>query len=155
MHKVSTRFCLMLECFSCSLRSLKLSWRASGLLEHSNIATSGHRYCTLTYIYTRRAQARKLLKFASTLCGGIRKYPIFRDSSEIKRMRKQCVPGVLFLRPSPRMPGYEAINLSTVSIQFYGDQSRMRSRFSTISRKWLCIVCGQGSRPNGKPQKPP
>ena len=23
-------------------------------------------------------------------------------------MRKQCVPGVLFLRPSPRTPGYEA-----------------------------------------------
>ena len=35
------------------------------------------------------------------LCGGIRKYPIFRDSSEIKRIHKQCVPGVLFPSPLP------------------------------------------------------
>ena len=26
-------------------------------------------------------------------------------------MRKQCVPGVLFLRPSPRTPGYEASHM--------------------------------------------
>ena len=36
-------------------------------------------------------------------------YPIFRDFSENRRMRKQCVPGVLFLRPSSRTPGYEVM----------------------------------------------
>ena len=69
--------------------------------------TPGHRYCTHTYIIHVEREREKL-KFTSTLHGGLPKYPIFRDFSEIRRMRKQCAPGVLFLRPSPRTPGYEA-----------------------------------------------
>ena len=36
----------------------------------------------------------------------------------IKRMRKQCAPGVLFLRPSPRTSGYEAriLHAETIAI---------------------------------------
>ena len=40
------------------------------------------------------------------------KYPIFPDIWEIKRMRKQFVPGV---PPLPRMPGYEAETMLTSS----------------------------------------
>ena len=39
----------------------------------------------------------------SSIHGGLLKYPIFRDISEIKRMRKQCVPGVLSPLPSERL----------------------------------------------------
>ena len=39
----------------------------------------------------------------SLLHGGLLKYPIFRDISEIKRMHKQCVPGVLSPLPSEHL----------------------------------------------------
>ena len=46
---------------------------------------------------------REAWAHTSSLHGGLLKYPIFRDISEIKRMRKQCVPGVLSLLPSERL----------------------------------------------------
>ena len=46
---------------------------------------------------------REVWPHTSSLHGGLLKYPIFRDVSEIKRMRKQCVPGVLSLLPSERL----------------------------------------------------
>ena len=46
---------------------------------------------------------REAWPHTSLLHGGLLKYPIFRDISEIKRMRKQCVPGVLSPLPSERL----------------------------------------------------
>ena len=46
---------------------------------------------------------REAWAHTSSLHGGLLKYPIFRDISEIKRMRKQCVPGVLSPLPSERL----------------------------------------------------
>ena len=43
---------------------------------------------------------REAWPHTSLLHGGLLKYPIFRDISEIKRMRKQCIPGVLSPVPS-------------------------------------------------------
>ena len=63
--------------------------------------TPGHRY-RICRTYT---SARKVIKICINVTWRITE---ISDFSEIKRVRKQCVPGVLFLHPSPPWtPGYE------------------------------------------------
>ena len=63
------------------------------------------------YIYTRRARAR-IVKIFVNVMRRITEISYFQVSLEnnacANSVYKQCEPGVLFLRPSPQMPGYEA-----------------------------------------------
>ena len=69
--------------------------------------------CISIYIYT----CKFLWTLADRYTEDYGKYPIFPDIWEIKRMRKQCLPGV---PPPPRTPGYEAnCHYRNLRVEYY------------------------------------
>ena len=93
-NEVSTRFCLMLV-------HLKLIWQASGLFEHSHIRPAIDTVLICTFIHIER-------KVKNCVARSITETSYLPKFFGNQRMRKHRVPGVLFFRPSPRTPWYEA-----------------------------------------------
>ena len=95
---------------SCAFSSWCLkpsTWQASGLFEHSQTRwTMDHALANARW---SSANELEKLKFASTLHGALLEVFYFLELNAC--MCKQCVPGVLVLRPSPQTSGYEAKQL--------------------------------------------